>query len=495
MQNYRARKTTKKKTMRGVAKSSTAAAGANAVSLWPSFEILTKTKPTQARKFVESAYGKSFASKASDRLCQALGVVQQFALESAAPRPRPTILEFAPPEIKENDVANRAMMLGGPESKSAPGLLRIAKRELLRDQFARQVAGIRTHLERKTQPIFHAGLEAIASPTTPSSVVQICWLNGTLQTYVDPRQLRAIADERTLTDLDLPRPLTAEIDGTAELVGAPGFRTKFSLNLNHITVAVIDGEIDISHPALKDRVVQKANFTNEHWGSPHPHGTAVAGMIASIDKRFEGMAPGVTITNYKVLATNPQLNGTDFGGALAIQQALEDGAQIANCSWGAGPAGDGSSREARACDTAWSLGLVLVKSAGNNGPGKCTLTSPADADGIIVVGATDRAGGMVQDYSSRGPTGTKTRPHLVAPGGSEIDNMHSSLVAGGFGDVGYGTSYAAPHVSGLVALLLAQTPGLEPDQVRSKLISCCKKLPNGDMNTQGKGLVSLAKLK
>jgi len=241
--------------------------------------------------------------------------------------------------------------------------------------------------------------------------------------------------------------------------------------------------------------MQKNNFTKERWGTPASHGTAVAGIIGSSDRRFAGMAPGVSIANYKVLATDASLNSDDFGGALAIQQALEDGAQIANCSWGAGPAGDGTSREAVACNNAWSLGLILVKSAGNNvANGASSLTTPADADGVIVVGATDREGTVVQDYSSRGPAGTKSRPHLVAPGGSDVDGIHSCLVGRGFGSVGSGTSFAAPHVSGLAALLLAQTPGLQPDDVRKKLLGLCTKLEDGDANTQGKGFVSLQSL-
>lgn len=463
-----------------------------AVREWPRLEVFTEGQLAKSRKTVANQYGKIFAAKASDSLCQALATVQLFALEAAGPQPRPTILEFSRPLSNLNEIRNRAAALAGREESVPAALLRIAGRQAMRDQFAKQVAAIRAHLERRSQLVFAAGLEAVASPTTPSSVVEICWLNGTIRTYLDPRGLRDIAEEETLKRLDLPRRLVADIDATTSLVGAPQFREKFHVTGEHITVAVIDSEVDIHHAALAGRVIQKSNFTKEHFGSPGAHGTAVAGIIGSADKKFTGVAPGVTIANYKVLATDSSGNADDFGGALAIQQALEDGAQIANCSWGAGPAGDGTGRECVACDTAWSLGLILVKSAGNRGPGSSTLTTPADADGVIVVGATDRLGTTVQDYSSRGPAGTKRRPHLVAPGGNQFDGMNSCRIGGGFGDVGFGTSYAAPHVSGLAALLLAQTPGLAPDQIRKQLIDRCRRLPSGDVNTQGAGFVSLS---
>ena len=115
-----------------------------------------------------------------------------------------------------------------------------------------------------------------------------------------------------------------------------------------------------------------------------------------------------------------------------------------------------------------------MKSAGNRGDGSQTLTTPADAEGVIVVGATDRAGSAVQSYSSRGPTGGGlTRPHLCAPGGSPEDGITSCLVQGGFGNVTHGTSFAAPHVTGLAALLLANDPALDPDEVRDLLIAAC----------------------
>lgn len=461
---------------------------------WPKLEIFSPGQLTTARNAVKNQYGSSFASKATDRLCQALSTVSLFALESAGPRPRPVILEFSVPEVKDADIAKRAVAMAGVESVKTPLVLRAAKRQYMRDQFQIRVAPVTADLEKGSKPVFPAGAAATVSATTPSSVVEVCWLNATLRTLVDPRGLREVASESTLNQLDLPRPLRSEIDFTAGRVGAVSFRQKFNVDGSHLTVAVIDTEVDVSHPALAGRVLQKANFTKERWGAPNPHGTGVAGIIGANDKTFGGIAPGVVIANYKVLATDESLNADDFGGSLAIQQALEDGAQIANCSWGAGPAGDGTGREAVACNNAWGLGLVIVKSAGNGGPAASSLTAPADADGVIVVGATDRQGTAVQDYSSRGPAGSKQRPHLVAPGGSDFDQMHSCLIGGGFGNIGNGTSFAAPHVTGLAALLLAQTPGLSPDDIRNKLLAACTPLASGDANTQGSGFVSLASL-
>ena len=69
--------------------------------------------------------------------------------------------------------------------------------------------------------------------------------------------------------------------------------------------------------------------------------------------------------------------------------------------------------------------------------------------------------------------------------------LESCLLGGGFGDVGYGTSYAAPHVSGLLALILEREPNLTPYEQRERLLSLCTSVGGSNANTQGKGLVSL----
>lgn len=488
-----------------------------------------------ARARVGNMLGEKLASKASDAFCLAFGhLTHAFsALESMTEsvRPRSAVLEFTPqPEVSaeinnaveqlrktkawasvrnalkkielaavNKGVTTEVMEAGRSEPEILPvqaaRLLRHVKVISVRDNFFKIAGAITDGIERGARGFFRPGAEAAATAPARAPVTQVCWLNRTVRSWADPRVLAEVMEDDSIERVDLPRRLEPEIGVSAGTVGTPQFRKKFKRTGKGIIVAVIDSEAALNHPALKGRIVHKQNFTDELWGTPDSHGTAVAGIIASNDSKFTGMAPEATIYNYKVLATNRALNGDDFDAALAIQQAVEDGAHIANCSWGAGPAGDGTSREAAACNAAWDLGLTIVKSAGNRGPNGQTLTTPADADGVIVVGGTEREGTTVQDYSSRGPTGTKNRPHLIAPGGIfQGVGITSCLVGGGFGDCGAGTSFAAPHVSGMLALLLERDPNLTPDELRDTLLSACAPLNDIDINTQGSGLVSLARV-
>jgi serine protease AprX len=82
----------------------------------------------------------------------------------------------------------------------------------------------------------------------------------------------------------------------------------------------------------------------------------------------------------------------------------------------------------------------------------------------------------------------------VARGGTQADGLFSATESGGFADVGAGTSYAAPHITGVLALLLEQEPELTPEEQRARLLAACAPLPDVDQDTQGAGAVSLTAL-
>ena len=473
----------------------------------------------EARKRTRNELGAQLEGKATDAFCVAFGGPAAFgeavgaALAEAvgAPAVKPAaVLELVaepeavgelPSELRADIATAVREGVGGAldELSYAETALSVLARQAgvkaAREDFYRRSGLIRDDVERATSALVHGSHGRARRAEEERLLVEVCWLNRTVRT-ADARAISGVAADPAVERVDVPRRLVREsVPLDSLLTSAADARARHGLSGQGITVAVIDSEAALGHPALRDRVIHRRNFTQEPWGTPDSHGTAVAGIIGARSDDYTGMAPGATIYNYKVLATHPSFDATDFEGALGIQQALEDGARVANCSWGAGPAGDGTSREARACNRAWRFGLTVVKSAGNKGPGQRTLTTPADAEGVIVVGATDDDGRKIESYSSRGPTPDgRTRPHLVAPGGRLNVGLSGLLPTGGVGDIGWGTSFAAPHVSGLLALLLERNPELSPSAQRDRLVKACRKLSRVPKNQQGAGRVSLDRL-
>jgi len=469
----------------------------------------------KAKKWLKDQYGEAFAKKATDDFCiraisdNALPAAGAFAesLGASSPQTPPpgVIMELKPQTVqKQADLPKSTAVnkkinafletLKADEEVSInlQQVLRQQKMKTHREKIIKSIHPMNAFLERNIERAFAQGTGSLRQQPY---LTKICWLNQTVRTIADKRSLAEIASDPQIAKFDVPKKLDREINETGKTVFATQYRQKFPQTGKGIIVAVIDSEIALNHPAFGNRVLHRSNFTKEPWGNPDSHATGVAGIIGSEDATFSGMAPEATIYNYKVLATNSSLDSDEFQAFLAVQKALEDGAHLANCSWGVGPAGDGSGREARACDTAWELGLTLVKSAGNKGPGKATLTSPADAKGIIVVGATDKKGKKVQSYSSRGPLASgENRPHLLAPGGSTGAGILSCLTSGNFGDIGMGTSFAAPHAVGLLALILEKNPSFSPDELRNFLLTLCGKLNGFSADDQGAGFISMTSL-
>ena len=213
------------------------------------------------------------------------------------------------------------------------------------------------------------------------------------------------------------------------------------------------------------------------------HGTHVAGIIAASTNNGTGMAgvaPNARIIPVRALG---RCGGTEEDVADSIRWAAgvavsgvpnnPNPAKVLNLSLGG--SGACSSNMQEAVDGAINRGAVIVVSAGNLA-GKVADFSPANCKGVIAVAA----GNLLGDLSSYSNFGTGLA--ITAPGGDfgDLPGVISTL-NGGITQPGVpsyatysGTSMAAPHVAGVVALMLTRDPTLTAGQVINRLLGAAR---------------------
>ncbi len=246
-----------------------------------------------------------------------------------------------------------------------------------------------------------------------------------------------------------------------------------------VVVAVVDSWVDAAHPDFQGRVLAGADCVGGCSAGPAPtdactHGTHVAGTVAS--SSF-GVAPLATVLPVRVLSYDARTRecvGRPEDVAAGIRWASAHGARVINLSLGTDLPGIRSTTAiGPAVDAAAAAGVVVVFSAGNStGP----LTDTYGGQALIV--AATGPSGRLASYSQRGAAIS-----LAAPGGEPATSgpctgadCVTSLYPGGRYAVAAGTSMAAPHVSGVAALLLAQTPSRTRQQVLVRLLSTARPL-------------------
>jgi major intracellular serine protease len=215
-----------------------------------------------------------------------------------------------------------------------------------------------------------------------------------------------------------------------------------------IKVAVLDTGCDISHPDLKDRVVGGRNFTDDDNSDPNSfrdyngHGTHVAGTIAAHenDAGVIGVAPEADLLIVKVL--NKEGSGQYEWIINGIHYAIEQNADIISMSLG-GPADVPELHDA--IKAAVDKNILVVCAAGNEGDGDDSTDEfayPGCYNEVISVGAVN----LKRDSSEF--TNSHNEIDLVAPG----EGILSTFLNGKYATLS-GTSMAAPHVSGALALI------------------------------------------
>lgn len=143
----------------------------------------------------------------------------------------------------------------------------------------------------------------------------------------------------------------------------------------------------------------------------------------------------------------------------------------------------------RTADAAARRGVLVVVAVGDGGPATGSLSAPADGDSLIAVGATDTQG-QVAVFSARGPTAdNRVKPELVAPGVGLLAASSTGLAA--YDATLTGTSYSAPLIAGIAAVLLEAWPDLSPMAVRNALVLSASRSRAPD-NAAGFGIPNVA---
>ena len=264
-------------------------------------------------------------------------------------------------------------------------------------------------------------------------------------------------------------------------------------NAEAIKVAIIDEGFEVSHPEIKDQIFATYNVmtgttdVSNTSTSTFSHGTAVAGVIAS---KYLGVAPEAQLILINIdLLDDYQSSSTLTEADLitAFQKAVDLGAQVINCSWGGGTvSGILSAKIQELKDN----NITVVFSAGNDSSNLDSdgTTDESELSSVIGVGASS-VENDITSYSNYGsqidliaPAGGNTTDGLLGILSLDLTGTNGINTSTQLGLVNYnysfvqGTSFSAPTVSGVVALLLAAKPTLTANEIRQILIDTADKV-------------------
>ena len=357
-----------------------------------------------------------------------------------------------------------------------------------------------------------SGTKSEISAIAALSLVRSVWLNVAVEESLD----QSTAQLQARDAWEEPRP-------AGEPTGYTG---------RGVTVATIDSGIDGLHPGVRYPEVTVQNvrptgFKDAVWGPPvedlavtdvtSGHGSHVAGIIAgrgNASGAYRGVAPGASLIG---------LGASDGAEMLTILQSYDwifankdrYGIRVINNSWAHSnpqvPYLSGNPLDEASRMAVQEHGLVVVFAAGNAGQASGDVfNNYARNDWVVSVGGLDKKGNLAA-FSSRG--NDAHHANVMAPG-HFIASVRASVGAISqtnatpfdlteptaprmvpveewpYYTVKSGTSMAAPHVAGVVALMLEANPSLTPAEVRNILIDTAHAVPACELRDCGAGLVN-----
>jgi subtilisin family serine protease len=239
---------------------------------------------------------------------------------------------------------------------------------------------------------------------------------------------------------------------------------------NGVMIAVIDTAIEAAHPELIGTIAGTFDAVADGPSPAEPHGTEIAGILVA-HSALKGVAPEAKVLSVRAFRggkTSPA-QSTSLQLLKGINWAFASGAKVMNMSF-TGPMDPLLERIIKA---AAAKGVIFIAAAGNNGPTGAPVY-PAAYPEVIAVAATDEKD---KRYSEANHGDYIC---IAAPG---VDIIAPALR--GSYELSSGTSMAAAHVSGVVALLLERDEKLSWSEVRAILSSSARK---PDTSSGGKAL-------
>jgi serine protease AprX len=272
-----------------------------------------------------------------------------------------------------------------------------------------------------------------------------------------------------------------------------------------VRIVVLDGGFQRNHEALtKMDVIAEYDFINNDDDTSHDpkqdspgqahHGTACSSVIGGYQPgNLIGLAHEASFILGKTEDDKDEKPIEEDNWVRAVEWAEALGADVLSSSlsykdWYTAADYDGlSAPTSRAANIAYDLGMILCTSVGNEGPDPRSLGVPADAEGVLAIGAV-RPNGDLVDFSSRGPCADgRVKPDVCAQGVRTACVSPETWNKYAFWN---GTSLSTPVAAGCLALLVAEHPDWTPAQCYTAIRETASHATRPD-NNWGWGLINL----
>jgi serine protease AprX len=281
------------------------------------------------------------------------------------------------------------------------------------------------------------------------------------------------------------------------------------------TIAIVDSGIDATRPEFAGRIAANVNLSTLPGNSPgdgRGHGTFVAGIAAGKLAGRDGAAPTAKLVSIDVMDDQGMARTSDVIAAAdwILANKAQYGIKVANFSLHSSVANSFMYDPLdKAVERLWLNGVTVVVAAGNYGfPDRPSGVpfAPGNDPFVITVGASDTGKSVSTNDDVSAPWSAYgytldgfAKPDLAAPGRFMVGPVPvtSTLYSerpDHIVDTGYmelsGTSFSAPIVSGIAALILGKHPNFTPDQVKGALMLGAKPLPRAADMSEGVGEVN-----